>query len=194
MSDKLTLTCGSVGAAGGIPVSPPRHVTLGAIEVLLTRTEPAARAAAAAAAGPLSACELCLSDDKCRHGCCCCCLLFVTDPLPGFRSLARLFLGRLRLSYTSAPPGPRDLCVKRSPLTSPDWDSFIRFLCNPRPRIPPTPSSSSYPLIRPISCSAGAAEWTEAGECIHNLTCPFSQGRTQLFLGPVRSTGACIRM
>lgn len=159
MSDKLTLTCGSVGAAGGIPVSPPRHVTLGAIEVLLTRTEPAARAAAAAAAaGPLSACELCLSDDKCRHGCCCCCLLFVTDPLPGFRSLARLFLGRLRLSYTSAPPGPRDLCVKRSPLTSPDWDSFIRFLCNPRPRIPPP------------------------------------QGRTQLFLGPVRSTGACIRM
>ena len=61
---------------GGIPVSPPRHVTLGAIGVLLTRTEPAARAAAAAA-GPLFACELCLSDDKCRHGCCCCCLFVI---------------------------------------------------------------------------------------------------------------------
>lgn len=129
MPNKLTLTCSSVGAVGGfqLPHLVTSHSKLP--EVLLTYTDP-------------TTCTVWL---LCVSYCCClmlsvvttvvvCCCVAVSScaPLPGFRCLARLFSGPRTASAARLylrPPGPRVSCVKRFPLTSPNWVSFIRFFC-----------------------------------------------------------------
>lgn len=135
MPNKLTLTCSSVGAVGGFQL--PHLVTSQSCQKSCWHKQT-----------PLPA--LC--------GCCLWVvvvvwcqvssplLLFVAvlqSPLPGFRCLARLFSGPRTASAAHLylrPPGPRDSCVKRFPLTSPDWVSFTRFFCTPTQLpIPPSP-------------------------------------------------------
>lgn len=133
MSNKLTLTCNSVEAPGGFqfPLLVTSHSDLP--EALLSYTEPAA---CYCVVGVVVCKLLLLSNIECRHCCSCLlvnCRLFLHSS-PGFRSLVRLFSGPRTadsaLLYIR-PSDPCDLCVKRSPLTSQDWVSFIRFFCTP---------------------------------------------------------------
>lgn len=131
-----------MGAAGGIPASPPRHVTLRAAKSPVVMH----RASCLHCGGVVVVCELFLllsssSAVNCRHCCCCCCCLWLSwVPLlrssPGIPLLGLSVLGTTDSGcgcFIPPPSRPTWFVRQAVPIDVTRLGFIHKIFCNPSP-------------------------------------------------------------